>query len=77
MNAAIEGNPNNFYSPARFALETRLKCYRRGLRYRLRNCIPFRSVLQAFLWNMYDLVEYRLTKRAAQGLHHRLYRFEA
>jgi len=66
MEAFVQGNPNNFYSPARFIVETKLKCYEKGLRYKLRNCIPFRSVLKAFLWNMYDLVEYRMTK-AAEG----------
>jgi SAM-dependent methyltransferase len=64
MNVFVEGHPNNFYSTARFQVETTLKCYRKGLRYKLRNLIPLRSVLKTFWWNMYDLVEYRMTKVA-------------
>lgn len=62
MNVFVEGHANNFYSPARFKVETRLLCYKQGFAYKLRNLIPFRSILKTFLWNMYDLVEYRMTK---------------
>ena len=67
MEPFIEGHANNFYSPARFKVETALKTYNNSLSYKLRNLIPLRSVLKIFLWNMYDLVEYRMTKVATPG----------
>jgi len=41
--------------------------HRTNWMHRLRNLLPFRSVLRYFLFNMYDVVEFDLAKPEADG----------
>lgn len=59
------GHAYNFYSGARFeCLEARLVADSTTVRHKLRNLIPFRSVLRYFLMNLYDGIHFRLRKPA-------------
>ena len=63
MNYFCEGWPYSFYTSFRFRLiEARLFGDRHNLRQRLRNLIPFKSVLRYFLYNLYDGVYFELEK---------------
>ena len=59
----VEGHPFSFYSNARFQL---VKAELRGdaftLRHRVRNLLPFKSILKYFFWNIYDAVYFELRK---------------
>jgi len=53
--------PLNFYSKARFKIKKlKMLSYSNDLRQKLRNLIPFRSILKGFLWNMYDQIYFEL-----------------
>lgn len=63
MDYFTEGFEYNFYSRCRFKLlRASLTGVSDTLRKKLRNAIPFRSLLNWFLWNMYDCVSYELQK---------------
>jgi len=63
MNYFCEGWPYSYYVAFRFRLlEARLYGDRRTWRQRLRNLIPFKSVLRYFLYNLYDGVSFELEK---------------
>lgn len=59
-----EGFPGiDFYSAGKYRLlKAELTADRTTLRHRLRNAIPFRSVLRYFLFNLYDGVYFELQK---------------
>lgn len=66
MNYFCEGWPYSYYVPFRFKLiEARLYADALNFRQRLRNLIPFRSVLRYFLYNLYDGVSFELEKLPA------------
>jgi hypothetical protein len=66
MHYFCEGWPYSFYVPFRFRLiEARLFGDAHNWRQRLRNCIPFKSVLRYFLFNLYDGVYFELEKLPA------------
>ncbi len=53
----------NFYSKCRFEVrKAELRYDSTTLRHKLRNAIPFRSVLRYFLYNLYDGVYFELVK---------------
>lgn len=63
MHYFCEGWPYSYYVPFRFRLiEARLFGDARNLRQKLRNLIPFKSVLRYFLFNLYDGVYFELEK---------------
>lgn len=56
-------SPYSFYLPCRFkVLEARLYGDNETPRQRMRNLLPFKSVLRFFLNNVYDCVSFRLEK---------------
>lgn len=58
-----EGWPYSFYTDVRFRLiEARLQSDSTTWRHKLRNVIPFRSILRYFLFNMYDSIYFELEK---------------
>ena len=66
MNYFCDGWPYSYYVPFRFRLiEARLFGDANNLRQRLRNLIPFKSVLRYFLFNLYDGVYFELEKLAS------------
>ena len=66
MHYFCEGWPYSFYVPFRFRLiEARLFGDANNWRQRLRNWIPFKSVLRYFLFNLYDGVYFELEKLPA------------
>ena len=66
MNYFCEGWPYNYYVAFRFRLiEARLYGNRDNVRQKLRNLIPFKSVLRYFLYNLYDGVYFELEKLAS------------
>lgn len=63
MHYFCEGWEYSYYVPFRFRLiEARLYADRNNWRQRLRNLIPFRSVLRYFLFNLYDGIYFELEK---------------
>jgi predicted SAM-dependent methyltransferase len=63
MDYFAEDFPCNFYSTARFKiLKAQLTYDNSTLRHKLRNAIPFRSVLRYFLYNLYDGVYFEMQK---------------
>lgn len=65
MNYFCEGWAYSYYVPFRFRLiEARLFADANNWRQRLRNLIPFRSVLRYFLFNLYDGIYFELEKPA-------------
>ncbi len=66
MHYFCEGWPYSYYVPFRFRLiQARLFGDANNWRQRLRNCIPFKSVLRYFLFNLYDGVYFELEKLPA------------
>ncbi len=65
MHYFCEGWPYNYYVPFRFRLIT-AKLYGNSdtFRQKLRNLIPFKSVLRYFLYNLYDGLYFELEKPA-------------
>ncbi|HNQ89704.1 MAG TPA: methyltransferase domain-containing protein [Verrucomicrobiota bacterium] len=58
----------DFYAPVRYELRrAELVAHRTNWMHRVRNLLPFRSVLRYFLFNMYDVVEFDLAKPEADG----------
>ena len=63
MNYFSEGFAYSFYTPYRFKVaRAELVSHSVSLRQKLRNLIPFRSVLRFFLFNLYDNVYFELAK---------------
>lgn len=63
MHYFCEGWPYSYYVPFRYRLiEARLFADANNFRQRLRNLIPFKSVLRYFLFNLYDGVYFELEK---------------
>src|SRR2546428_430375 len=63
MNYFIEGDPYNFYSRCRYRIiHARLYGDSTTLRHRVRNLLPFKSVLRYFLFNIYDGIYFELVK---------------
>lgn len=63
MNYFVEGDPYNFYSRCRFKIQhARLYGDSTTLRHRVRNWLPFKSVLRYFLFNIYDGIYFELVK---------------
>ena len=58
-----EGNPYNYYTDIRFhQVQARLYTDALTWRHKLRNLIPFRSVLRYFFFNLYDGIDFILEK---------------
>jgi len=63
MDYFTEGHPYSFYVPFRFRLlQARLYGDANNWRQRLRNLLPFKSVLRYFLCNVYDGIYFELMK---------------
>ena len=63
MNYFSEGFDYSFYTPYRFkVVRAELVSHSVSFRHKLRNLIPFRSVLRFFLFNLYDNVYFELDK---------------
>ena len=63
MDYFAEGYAYNYYTRCRFkVVRAELIADSVSLRHKLRNCIPFRSVLRFFLFNLYDSIEFELVK---------------
>ena len=63
MDYFTEGHPFNFYSKAKFKLiENRLFGDSTTWRHKLRNLIPFKSILRYYLFNLYDSIYFELEK---------------
>lgn len=63
MDYFTAGHAYNFYSDIQFELvEARLVADSDTMRHKLRNLIPFRSVLRYFLFNLYDGIHFKLRK---------------
>ncbi len=63
MNYFSEGFGYNYYIPFRFKIHrAELIADSVSTRHKLRNAIPFRSVLRFFLFNLYDTVHFELEK---------------
>lgn len=63
MNYFCHGSPYNYYTDIRFHLiQAKLFADNTSLRHRLRNLIPFRSVLRYFFFNLYDGIHFVLEK---------------
>ncbi|MCP5520816.1 MAG: methyltransferase domain-containing protein [Verrucomicrobiales bacterium] len=68
MNYFCEGWDYNYYVPFRFRLiQARLYADNNNWRQRMRNLIPFRSVLRYFLFNLYDGIHFELEKPLEAG----------
>lgn len=65
LNYFVEGNPYNYYTNVRFRMvRARLYGDRTTWRHRIRNMLPFKSVLRYFLFNIYDGIDFELEKIA-------------
>ncbi len=63
MDYFAEGFAYNYYTRCRFKIRrAELVSDSTTLRHKLRNCIPFRSVLRYFLFNLYDSINFELVK---------------
>jgi SAM-dependent methyltransferase len=63
MDYFCEGSPYSYYTRVRFVLErAQLTADSTTLRHRLRNLLPFKSVLKYFLYNVYDGIDFELRK---------------
>ncbi len=63
MDYFAAGSPYNFYAACRFnVLQAALTTDNRTTRQKLRNAIPFRSLLRYWLFNLYDNVYFELQK---------------
>jgi SAM-dependent methyltransferase len=63
MDYFSEGFEYSFYTPYRFkVIRAELASDSVNLRQKLRNLIPFRSILRFFLFNLYDTVQFELEK---------------
>lgn len=50
------------YTALNFLVSTNLICLNNAIHFKLRNLLPFRSILTKFIRNMYDGIEAKLTK---------------